>query len=417
MRGSRWRFRRSVLGLSETSPHPRAPTEGWSLPEGEGDLKATICTRSTEGSAEPQRLRRTACLSILFAACLAVGGCHDLGLEAQQGASPLAKDPPNNGLRKGAAASPAGPSAPTATSSAASADRAALAHGQWNQAVEMLPAEAEETEPVRDTSFHWRHPPLEDILGRPAADRFDLRPLLADKDAVVAGNAAIGLTRLGDSSGAERLAATVRAPEMRLSMRCAAVEALASLPDAASLELLRKLADQYGYTPPKKSPPADPRQPAVPKPPSSPYIPELHAELVRGLARRVDAGEEPRLAAALASPAPAVRIEALRAWAASRSGDLPAAAADLRTSSDPRVRAAALRTLVARRHPQVQQWLGEALRDVALPVRLAAISGLGALGRSAVARRAAGVVERARGRDSRRRRDRLGPRRRKGGGL
>ena len=158
-------------------------------------------------------------------------------------------------------------------------------------------------------------------------------------------------------------------------MRCAAVEALAALPDAASLELLRKLADQYGYKPQQKSPPA-----AGPRPPSSPYLPELHAELVRGLARRVDPGKEPRLAAALASPAPAVRVEALRAWAASRKGDLPPAAADLRSNSDPRVRAAALQTLVARDHPQAKQWLAEALRNVALPVRLAAISGLGVLG-------------------------------------
>ena len=159
-------------------------------------------------------------VSDALVALLAAGGCHDLTSEAQQGPAPLAKDPPNNGLRKGAAANPAGPAAPTAPPSTASADRAALAHGQWNQAVEMSPAEAEETEPTRDASLHWRHPPLEDILGRPAADRLDLRPLLADKDAVVAGNAAIGLARLGDAGGAGRLAATVRAAGMRLSMRC-----------------------------------------------------------------------------------------------------------------------------------------------------------------------------------------------------
>ena len=122
------------------------------------------------------------------------------------------------------------------------------------------------------------------------------------------------------------------------------------------------------------------------------------------------------MAAALASPAPTVRIEALRAYAASRSGDLPAAAADLRTSSDPRVRAAALRTLVARRHPQAKQWLADALRNVALPVRLAAISGLGGLGdpQSLAALREL-LKERVDG-IRRRRRDRLGPRRRQGGG-
>ncbi len=319
----------------------------------------------------------------LLALLLAAAGCHDLATDAKQGASPLAKDPPSSGLSKGAAAKMANPAASTPPPSAATADRAALAHGEWIQAVERFSAEAEDAEPLRDASFHWRHPPLEDLLGRPTADRVDFRPLLADKDPVVAGNAAIGLARQGDAGGAERLAATVRAREMRLPMRCAAVEALAALPDAASLELLRRLADQYGYKPQKKPLPANSRPAAAASPPSSPYLPALHAELVRGLARRVDADKEPRIAAALASPAPAVRIEALRAWAASRNGDLPPAAADLRNNSDPRVRAAALQTLVAHRHPQAKEWLAEALRNVALPVRLAAISGLGGLGDSA----------------------------------
>ena len=190
----------------------------------------------------------------------------------------------------------------------------------------------------------------------------------------MAGNAAIGLARLGDPGGAGRLAATVRARKCGRRW-CAAVEALRRPRRRVVGTAGRKLADQYGYKPQQKSPPA-----AGPRPPSSPYLPELHAELVRGLARRVDPGKEPRLAAALASPAPAVRVEALRAWAASRKGDLPPAAADLRSNSDPRVRAAALQTLVVRDHPQAKQWLAEALRDVALPVRLAAISGLGVLG-------------------------------------
>ena len=115
---------------------------------------------------------------------------------------------------------------------ATAADRAVLARGEWIQAV-----------PPRDADpsvspYRWRQPGLEDLLGRPAARRVDLRPLLADKDPIVAGNAAIGLARFGDSSGAERLAATVRSPELRLSMRCAAVEALGCLSGPEVLPLL-----------------------------------------------------------------------------------------------------------------------------------------------------------------------------------
>ena len=40
VRGARRRFGPSTLSLGETSPHPRAPTAGWSLPVGEGDPSA-----------------------------------------------------------------------------------------------------------------------------------------------------------------------------------------------------------------------------------------------------------------------------------------------------------------------------------------------------------------------------------------
>ena len=89
--------------------------------------------------------------------------------------------------------------------------------------------------------------------------------------------------------------------------------------------------------------------------------------------------EEPRLTAALRNAPPPVLVEALHAWAASRSGPLPAAVADLRSHGDPRVRAAALQTLVARRHPQAREFLLAALRDTDVQVRFVAIAGLGVL--------------------------------------
>ncbi len=291
-----------------------------------------------------------ACLLILLAAI----GCRG-SIFAPQPAGPPAKDPPAGGLQK---------PAPAATVPATAADRAVLAAGQWVQAVPPLDAE------TAPSPYHWRQPGLEDLLSRPAGQRVDLRPLLADKDPVMAGNAAIGLARFGDPTAAPRLAATVRAPQLRLAMRCAAVEALAFLDAPEVLPLLRELTDQYGVN--RK---AAAKRRAAP----SAYIAELHAELVRGLVRHVDAAAEPRLTAALGATPPAVLIEALHAWAASR-GPLPPQAADLRTHGDWRVRVAALETLVARRHGQVRQFLAAALRDTEVRVRFAAMAGLGVLG-------------------------------------
>ncbi len=81
----------------------------------------------------------------------------------------------------------------------------------------------------------------------------------------------------------------------------------------------------------------------------------------------------------LRSASAAARIEALRAWAASTRGPLPQAVVDLRSDDDPRVRAAALATLAARKHPEALDCLSAALHNVNLDVRLAAIRGLGEL--------------------------------------
>ena len=297
---------------------------------------------------------RIYCGSLLL--LLAATGCHGLILESHQPAP--AKDPPAGSQQKGTAAAQAADSAATTPGPATATDRAVLAHSEWIQTV-----------PPRDgetaTPYHWRHPALDDLLERPAARRVDLRPLLADKDPIVAGNAAIGLARFGDASGAQRLAATARIPTLRLSMRCAAVEALGFLQGAEALALLRELTDQYG-----------PPRPGA----HAAYMPELHAELVRGLARHVEASAEPRLTAALRSPAGAVRLEALHAWGSGRAGALPTTVADLRSDGDARVRAAALQAMVARHHPQASPFLTDALHDTDLQVRLAAIAGLGVVG-------------------------------------
>ena len=174
--------------------------------------------------------------------------------------------------------------------------------------------------------YHWRQPGLEDLLSRPAGQRVDLRPLLADKDPIVAGNAAIGLARFGDSVGAERLAATVPAP------RVAAGHAVRGRRGPGLPRRARSAAAAARIDRSVRREQASRREPR--SAPASTYIAELHAELVRGLARHVDAADEPRLTAALRNAPPPVLVEALHAWAASRSGPLPAQAADLRSHGD-----------------------------------------------------------------------------------
>ena len=75
-----------------------------------------------------------------------------------------------------------------------------------------------------------------------------------------------------------------------------------------------------------------------------------------------------------------VKIEALRAWGASKRGIVPMTVIDLRSDEDPRVRAAALLALAARKQNDAYDYLIAALNDVDLSVRLAAIHGLGELG-------------------------------------
>ncbi len=223
------------------------------------------------------------------------------------------------------------------------------------------PADADPARP----HYRWRYPDLEELLAEPPGRRPDLRPLLADADPVVAANSAIALARLRDAAGTEQLVAAVRTRNMTSPMRCAAAEALASLPASAAVPRLRELIDQYGVVAPGSR---------------APYRAELHAELIRGLARHVEPAADPRFVAALQSRSTEVLLTALEAWSAGGRGTLPDEAVDLRGHGNREVRMAALGALARHRHPQAHEYLAAALHDHDFQVCVAAIEAMGRLG-------------------------------------
>lgn len=214
-------------------------------------------------------------------------------------------------------------------------------------------------------SRRWRHPALEELLSEPDRLRPALPLVLADDNAVVRANAAIGLAWLGDASGKAELVAAVGSLPLAMPQRSAAAEALGALPAAECVEPLRELIDRYG------DPSGEGR---------SRYRGALHVDLLTALARHVDAADDVRFVNALESFDAGAREAALRAWANGRSGTLADAVVVLASDEDSRVRAAAIDALARRRHPQAQRVLADGTRDLDLRVRLAAIAGLGRLG-------------------------------------
>ena len=326
-------------------------------------------------SLSESRLIGRLAMAAALLACVAGSGCalrqphHDL--------APAAKDPPSKvpqqsplPAKAATVKSSAEKTSAVATSPAVVTDRTILAHREWIQAVPpregiASKADATKTEAAKRPAYRWRNPGLDELSARPAARRVDLHPYLSDSDAAVATNAAIGLARSSDPTSADRLVASVEDLSLPTPMRCAAVEALAGLSGPRALKGLQDLMDQFGDVAPGSV---------------SAYQADLHAELARGLARHIDAADDPRLSAALKSPSVEVRVAALHAWALGRRGILPLEVAKLRNDGNPRVRAAALEALVARRNPDARQYVSDALRDCDLQVRVTAIGLLGNMG-------------------------------------
>jgi HEAT repeat protein len=227
--------------------------------------------------------------------------------------------------------------------------------------------------PPPDWSHRWRHPGLEMLMAQPVEKRPDLHLALQSTDPVVATNAAILLSRQHEPAAFEPLLRAARSNEANSWLRRAAIEALAGSEQPSVVAELRALVDAFG-----KFDGAAARL----------YQPDLHVELLHGLAHAesaersapLGADGEPRFAAALASPAATVRREALVALADPHSGPLPANIVRHVGDRGASVRRAALHLLAVRRHPEALELLRQALLDQDLIVRLSAVADLGQLG-------------------------------------
>jgi HEAT repeat protein len=217
----------------------------------------------------------------------------------------------------------------------------------------------------------WHHPALDPYL-HPKAPRRDLSDDLLNTSPIVATNAAIVSVHWRTGAPVEHLTAAIRSEKFPLPMRCAAAEALGFVeepsPGPALRALLRDLA-----------PPERPESKTKPQRESR-ELPDLHAELIRALARHAEPEDAEWLTAALANRAWKVRMEGIAAWAALVDLSLPPEAIELAQDRDSRVRAAAVRTIAAHRDPRSLARLQQALGDSDADVRKAAMLALERMG-------------------------------------
>lgn len=269
---------------------------------------------------------------------LALAGCADF----LDNASPLASD-----------ASPAVPVAPVPWR-----DRP-IGQDQWARTF----PDAKHPEVV--SAHRWRHATLEGADGALLAEREELGEALESSNELAAANAQLLMVRHFPDD--EDFAATEILPELAsngslpVHLRCAAADTLADASEegqALALELLNEQAELSAQH-------------------SSKQVPELHEELLRGVARHQPPTVSPAFATSLLSDSPKVRAVAAEAWAAGPAAALPERLADLTRDPDAAVRCAALRSLAAARHPRTLEVARNCIFDPQLEVHLAAIAALG----------------------------------------
>lgn len=236
----------------------------------------------------------------------------------------------------------------------------ALADTRWSQAPGRADAHWAAAGP------HWRHGALDEYLSVPPKRQPAWSGYLNSSHPVIAANAAICLARGGGDKPVAQLEAIVLQRELSLPLRQAAAESLAFVEGHPAEEALGRLADQFAEKLAQGN---------------SGYAGDLHAAVLRSLARHVVAAGEPRFADALESPSTEVKMAVLAAYARGGRGPLPTGALDLRYDPDPRIRGAALEAIAGCGMPDAVEMLQAALADYELSVRLTAIQGLGVLGR------------------------------------
>ncbi len=215
------------------------------------------------------------------------------------------------------------------------------------------------------SAHRWRHATLEGADGALLAEREELGEALESSNELASANARLLMVRhFSDDeniASTEILAELASRGSLPIHLRCAAADTLADLGEeeqALALDLLNEQAELSAKH-------------------SSKQVPELHEELLRGVARHQPPMVSPAFATSLASDSPKVRAVAAEVWAAVPAAAIPERLVDLTRDPDASVRCAALRSLAATGHPRTLEAARSGLFDPQLDVHLAAIAALG----------------------------------------
>ena len=226
------------------------------------------------------------------------------------------------------------------------------------------------TEQLPESPWRWRHRGIEEILILPPEHQPNWQALLRHENALVRGNALIMLARAGDTQVSDALVALVNDVSRSNAMRCAVVEALASL-STTPLDTLLILSDTYcDYTDANGN--------------RKGGVPDLAIEVLYALAAKVPMANEPCFLRPLESRDTKVRLAAVCVWrdnAPQQSGYVTLPDRVVQYCGDPNtaIQEAALIAVARWHHPQAMACLDLGLRNPKISVRITAVRGLAVL--------------------------------------
>lgn len=272
-------------------------------------------------------------------------------------------------------------SADASDTSESAAPPVALGQGEWMLRV------APPGEQLEVDSLRWRNIPLEEALAQPKAEQPDFTRWLKHKSKSVSANAAIAAARrlteeakdpppLEDGNENQEsaranevhlppvvaaLTKTVRAGELKIAQRRAAIEALGRLPGEEARQAVFALADHYTDFAGEKR---------------NVYNPELHVELLSALAQQPDEQAVARFVAAIPCRAVEVRLAAVQNWPVIKDTVLSPEVITLGQDPDPRVRCACLKLAARCQHERALHLAQRSINDLKYEVRLAAVEAM-----------------------------------------